>query len=255
MGVGKSVACANAARVLREQGLSKDEQQAVVAVQYFSFDENERLLLLYRQLADQFFHELYYKTQDEMSDEIYALAQRPATIPSLQTFIRVLVAESQTAYLLVDGLDEEYASSERWQAASDVVAFFLSTARQDGSSLKLWCSSQDRRRVRDLLSGAEQIHLTAATNNDDIARLFDDALHSPDFEERDTEAKAAVLQSLKRHVDGNFLWARLMLDATSAAVSMRELQAMLDAGLPGGFEEYLGRKIRSLKPSQHCFLA
>lgn len=247
-GVGKSVICARAVQEIRTQHPS-----FAVAFQYFSFDETDTASTIYRNIAEQLFLELYYP-KEEISDQVYELVQNPANERTLKDLIKVLVAELECTYVFIDGLDEEYADKIRWEGASDVVAFFVDLASQPDSSMKLWCSSQDRGKIRELMESAEQIELGASINSQDIETFFVSALETRDYGELDPPTKARVLSDLKGQVNGNFLWASLMLDTIGDATSLKELQAVVKEGLPEDFEKYLARKIQNLKKSQHGFL-
>lgn len=247
-GVGKSVICARAVREIRTQHTS-----SAVAFHYFSFDETDTAPTIYRNIAEQLFLELYYP-KGEISDEVYELVQNQANEGSLKELIKVFVAELQSTYIFIDGLDEEYADRSRWADASGVVSFLIDLVRQPDSSVKLWCSSQDRGRIRELMDEAEQIELSASINSQDIETLFVSALQKAEYGELDSQTKSTVLDDLKRQVNGNFLWASLMLHTISDVPDMKELQAKVKEGLPEDFEKYLERKIRNLKKAQHGFL-
>jgi hypothetical protein len=248
-GVGKSVLCASVVEKMRTL-----RPTSATVYQYFSFDECDRLLMTYRNIAIQLFYELYDSTE-EISDPIYTITRGPATVPAMKDLIKVLVTELDTTYIFLDGLDEELLESDRWRTAADVVSFFVGIAKQELSPLKLWCSSQDRQRIRELLNSSEEVQVGAATNSKDIERLFSSALENRNFKDLNSAMQTAVLKDLRRQVNGNFLWASLMLDTIGDATSYLDLTAIIQQGLPEDFEKYLERKVRGVRPGQYEFLS
>jgi hypothetical protein len=247
-GVGKSVLCANAINELQESQLD-----AAIVFHYFTFDDSDTRLTIYRSLAVQLFHELY-DGSTEISEHVIEIASGAFNLDSVKKLIKVLIAELRATYIFLDGIDEEISTTERWDAANDIISFLLNIARQEDSPLKFWCSSQDRQKIRSLLGDCEEIHLGAATNDKDIGAFFQAALEASELEELDSSTKSDIQQSLKKQVDGNFLWASFMLETIADAPSLKQLQAVMKQGLPESFEKYLERKIAGIKPSHHAFL-
>ncbi|KAI3326935.1 hypothetical protein HD806DRAFT_378066 [Xylariaceae sp. AK1471] len=250
-GVGKSVICAYAARSIRE-----NDSSCAVASQYFSFDEVETLSIIYRNIAEQLFHQLY-PSIEEISEHVYEITQSPGNeaTTSLKRLIKTFTTELTATYVFLDGFDEVHSVKERWDNTSDVVSFFADLARQPGSTLKLWCSTQQRGKIRDLMKNAESVELSASKNGDDIEIFFADALRTRNFVELDPANSAQVLSDLKQQVNGNFLWASLMLDTISDASSLKQLQNMVEEGLPEDFEKYLASRMKRIKRTHHGLLS
>lgn len=171
----------------------------------------------------------------------------------MRDLIEVLVAELSSTYIFLDGIDEECSNDQRWKTASQVLKFFIDLAQRPGSTLKLWCSSQDLDRVRALLAGADQITLGASINNDDIERFCKASLQR-DFGDIDDITKSRLLDRVKTQVDGNFLWVKLMLPTLSSAVSVVEMEQHIQQGLPLDFMSYIEKQIRSTNKAQHGVL-
>ncbi|KAL0938498.1 uncharacterized protein CTRU02_205108 [Colletotrichum truncatum] len=237
-GVGKSVLCARTIYNFQKSG-------ATVAFNYFSFDETPQVMLIYRYLAIQLFDQLYFSA--EVSDHIIGLIRGNPDVATFQSLISTLVAESQTTFIFLDGLDEEYSEKGRWKSAVDVASFLLGLARQENSPLKLWCSSQDRRKIRELFKGAEEINVGTAENGGDIKKFFNAAIDSQDFAELSTDTKEHVLKSLNESVNGNFLWASMMVDSLESAPTVRKLEEIIENGLPEEFEIYLQNQFQERK--------
>jgi hypothetical protein len=247
-GVGKSVLCA---RMIQE--VQTKHPSAVTAFQYYSFDEIEVLSNVYRNIAEQLFHELYGQ-DEEISDEIYYISQGPSNEFTLKILIEIMVQEAKNCYIFLDGLDEEYSDSKRRDAAEELICFLRGLAEQEGSTIKLWFSSQDRRKLRDSLAGAAVVELSAQTNSQDIEAFFTEALSRKDFTELSGDSKRAILGDLRKQVHGNFLWASMMVETISEATSSKELLLAVKNGLPEDFEVYLEKKVKAFKNNLHCFL-
>ncbi len=246
-GVGKSVLCSHAVESLRTSHM-----HSAVAFYYFAFDEDLDILMVYRDIAMQLFYEVYSE-DEEISEHIYQCTRVSPNVRAMKDLVKILIAELQSTFVFLDGLDEESSDKNRWLVTTDILSFFVDMAKQEMSPLKLWCSSQDRRKIRDHLTGCEEIQLSAATNSQDIEHFFKDALDR-EFTELDTQTRKAILKDLRRQVNGNFLWASFMLDTISEAPDLKQLHAVIKEGLPESFENYLEKKVAGFKPSQHRFL-
>ena len=245
-GVGKSVLCSHAIDTLRAS-----HEQSAVDFYYFTFDEDIDLFMAYRSIAMQLYYEVYTE-DEEISEHVYQCTRGTPNLRSVKDLIEILISELESIFIFVDGLDEESSDKARWEITSDIVSFLVDIAKREMSPLKLWCSSQDRRYIRDILSGCEEIQLGAAMNNQDIEKLFRDALDK-EFMELDSKTKTNILVDLKRQMNGNFLWASFMLDTIGAAPDLKQLYADIIEGLPEDFEKYL-EKIASFHSKQHHFL-
>ncbi|WQF88870.1 Putative NACHT nucleoside triphosphatase, P-loop containing nucleoside triphosphate hydrolase [Colletotrichum destructivum] len=250
-GVGKSVLCAHMIENLRSQ-----EPNSLIAFHYFSFDEPQQPLEIYQNIADQLCFQLYGpNSKEEVSDHISEAIQGILDVPSLQNLIRVLVSESKSTYIFLDGLDEEYSDKGRFSSATKAVSFFKKIATQDLSGLKLWCSSQDRRKIRDMFDNSEVINLTSADNDGDIEAFLSSSLNSDDFEDVELKTKAELLTHLRIQVHGNFLWAAMMVESMEVATSTREVWNAIRKGLPEDFEKFLEKRVQAYKPTHHTFIS
>ncbi|TQN64766.1 hypothetical protein CSHISOI_10718 [Colletotrichum shisoi] len=206
-GVGKSVLCAHTIENLRSQ-----EPNSLVAFYYFSFDEPQQPLKIYQNIAAQLCFQLYGpSSKEEVSDHVSEAIQGNLDVTNLQDLIKVLTVESKSTYIFLDGLDEEYLDKGRFSSATNAISFFMDMATYDLSRLKLWCSSQDRRKIKDLFDNSEVIHVSSADNGGDIEAFFSSSLNSVDFEDVELETKAELLTRLRSQVHGNFLRAAMMV--------------------------------------------
>lgn len=243
-GVGKSFMCAYAVQQL-EQQVSRS-----VAYHYFRFDEPDvSPLAIYRNIASSLLHDIY-KDGEEVPDLVFDKTREKLGEQSMKSLIEVLVSELSSTFIFLDGIDEECSNDGRWKTASHIMNFFIDLSERPGSTLKLWCSSQDWGKVRDLLATADRIHLEASVNNSDIERYCKAALQR-DFGDINNAVKDKLLEDIKNQVNGNFLWAALMLPTLSEAESIGEMQKRVQQGLPMGFEKYLTEKIRSTDKSNY----
>ncbi|OBR07672.1 Zinc finger protein [Colletotrichum higginsianum IMI 349063] len=250
-GFGKSVLCAHTI-----ENLGSQEPNSMVAFHYFSFDEPQQPLTIYQNIADQLCFQVYGpSSEEEASDHVSEAIQGNLDVTSLQNLIRILVTESKSTYIFLDGLDEEYLDKGRFSSATKAVSFFMDIATQDLSGLKLWCSSQDRRKIKDLFDNSEVIHVSSSDNGGDIEAFVGSSLQSVDFEDVELETKAELLTRLRSQVQGNFLWAAMMVESMEIATSTREIWNVVGKGLPEDFEKFLEKRIRAFKPSHHPFIS
>lgn len=238
-GVGKSFICAYAVQKLEQQSSRS------VAYHYFRFDEPEASpLAIYRNIASSLFCDTY-KDCEEVPDVVFNKTSEKLGEQSMKSLIEAITAELNNTFIFLDGVDEECSNDGRWKTASQVMNFFIDLAERPGSTLKLWCSSQDWKKVRDLMGKADQIHLGASVNNDDIEKYCRTTLQR-DFGDINVAVKDKLLEDIKHQVNGNFLWAASMLPTLSEAESVGEMQRRVHQGLPEGFEKHLTEKIQSM---------
>lgn len=243
-GVGKSFICSHVVNRIQQDGSS------AVAFQYFTYEETDiKPLAIYRNIANQLFHALYGHSE-EISDHIDFIIQGQLNEQSMKSIIEVLIAELESSFVFLDGIDEECSDDSRWKTASPVLGFLVALARKPGSTMRLWCSSQYRTAKKSALGDPEQIQLIAERNTADIERFIDNKLNR-DCEDLDSKTKTSLLEDLKRKVDGNFLWAAMMLNTISKASSSTEIQELVKQGLPLSFQDYLEKKIRSTEQAQY----
>jgi hypothetical protein len=244
-GVGKSVMCAHAVSHTKNSYPS-----SAVAFYYYSLDEPDVLLTMYRSIAEQLFYELYGRVEDA-SDQTFDLVQSLSTENTLKEFIITLVSELESTYIFIDGIDEACDDKQLWEDASDILTFLIDLAKTPNSALKLWCSSIDRRAIKDKIQDFESFQLNASTNSQDIESfLTREALDTPVFAELDVPTRDIFLHDLRSQVNGNFLWASMMVETIRDDTSLTcfsEMQDMITEGLPGDFEEYLKKRVKSLK--------
>lgn len=252
-GVGKSTICSQTI-----DRLEASRPEATVAFHFFSFDEEQSPRHVYRNVARRLFFSVYSNERDEISEEVLELLRSDSTsIGALQMMIAALVAEAKSCFILLDGLDEELENSkkERWQNARALLTFFITLASAPDSGLKLWCSSQDHREIRQLFTKAEKIQLSAAKNTGDIEKLLQLALNERDYLDTVAESKKEqILADLRKQVNGSFLWATLMLDVIKDALSLADVEEMVSQGIPHDFETYLERMVRRFPLTQHKFI-
>ncbi|KAI9702286.1 MAG: hypothetical protein M1820_006218 [Bogoriella megaspora] len=244
-GTGKSVTCSFVSKTIRDQVPS-----AAVAYHYYSFDEQVPSTTVYRNIAEQLWDQLYSQ-QDDVSDAIHNLVSSQSdNIRSLYELLRLLLAELGSTYILLDGLDEECADPKgRWSEVAAVVNALTNLRNETSSIIKLWCSSQDHHCVHELLRAFPTITLDAEKNSSDIASFLEDVMPQLSASEVDPGTRKLMLEDLQRKAHGNFLWASLMVDSVSDAISPDDLEKRVHEGLPDEIEEYYARKV-SRVPSQ-----
>ncbi|KAH9226019.1 hypothetical protein K456DRAFT_1755103 [Colletotrichum gloeosporioides 23] len=67
--------------------------------------------------------------------------------------------------------------------------------------------------------------------------------------------KDTILRSLKRKVNGSFLWASMMINVIKEAPTVSHILQIVEEGLPDNFETYLQRMISGYPHSNHEFIS
>ncbi|RAK95688.1 uncharacterized protein BO80DRAFT_469213 [Aspergillus ibericus CBS 121593] len=252
-GAGKSVLTAYA--VEKTQAIGSDK--AAVIYHYFTFDEEFPALMVYRCLAEQLVNRLGKQTGD-MPKEIHRFTQEGATtanVEDLKQVIKMLLEEMSVTYLFLDGLDEECEVDNRKQELFKVLDFFGELGRENPSSLRIWYSSQQRTCLDSQLKSLPSIEITKDLNGRDIERYLSQKIADLDSLELDQGFINLILGDLREKADGCFLWASLMLDSMSDAVTLQMIQRVIQEGLPENYEKYYQRKIDSIQPSLREFVS
>ncbi|KAM0160095.1 hypothetical protein ACHAQE_004710 [Botrytis cinerea] len=225
--------------------------------QYYSFDETFSSLQVYCAIAEQLANRLWTYLED-MPEDIHAFTQRTSTafmIEDVKTFIRMSLSRLPPSYLFLDGLDEECDSGPRWEALSDALGFFIELTLDKSYQLKLWCSSQDRADLNKALKDCAVIEVTKDINSADIERYLSKSILKLDSLDLDEGYQNLILQDLRQKADGCFLWASLMLDSVSSAVTLSAVQCQVREGLPKDYENYYQNKIDKIEASQKSFVS
>ncbi|KAF5879132.1 putative nacht domain protein [Botrytis fragariae] len=225
--------------------------------QYYSFDEIFSSLQVYCAVAEQLANRLWTHLED-MPEDIHAFTQQTSTafmIGDVKTFIRMSLSRLPPSYLFLDGLDEECDSGPRWEALSDALSFFIELTRDKSYQFKLWCSSQDRTDLKKLLKDCAVIEVTKDINSADIELYLSKSILKLDSLDLDEGYQNLILQDLRQKADGCFLWASLMLDSVSSAVTLSAVQYQVQEGLPKDYENYYQNKIDKIEASQKSFVS
>ncbi|OCL03472.1 hypothetical protein AOQ84DRAFT_433927 [Glonium stellatum] len=236
-GTGKSVLCASVVRHIKET-----RPLSGIAYQYYRFDEQCSSMQAFRNIAEQLFEQFHDQLQD-IPDQLHTFVRKNNGDPeNIKKFIEFIVSELP-AYILIDGLDE----GTEWPEVYEVVQFFEELACMTLPAVRLWCSSQDRRWIRQSLEHFKVIQVDEHRNSSDIEEYLKSSLPRIRSLDIDVGTKILILYDLKRQTRGNFLWASLMVEAISAAASLEDIQELIQKGLPKDYEVYYDRKLRSIK--------
>ena len=225
--------------------------------QYYTFDEEFSALQVYRSLAEQLADQIWTQF-DDMPREVHEYTQRSATSSKsedVKMVIRLLINTVPTAYVFLDGLDEECDKKERWNELDEVLDFFTEINTTDSSRLRLWCSSQDRTSLKKKLNFFEIIEITKDLNQQDIKTCLVDRISGLESQEIDPGYRTLILNDLQEKAAGRFLWASLMLDLIANASTLQGVQQVIEQGLPDDYEKYYHRKIKSLDDPQKRFVS
>lgn len=252
-GVGKSVLAAYAVNAL--SGISPDG--AAVVYQYYTCDDDFTALLVYRCLAEQLANQLGKHTAN-MPEDIHTFTQQGGTSArseDIQTIIRMLVERLPATYVILDGLDEMCETEKRRRDLCDVIDFLQQLASAVPNRLRVWYSSQSRACLDSRLTSIPSIEVTKALNSSDIEKYLSMSIVDLDSLELDEGYRNLILQELREKADGCFLWASLMLDSMSNAITLQMVQQLIDEGLPDNYERYYRRKMESIQPPLRGFVS
>ncbi|KAH8724358.1 hypothetical protein GQ44DRAFT_750370 [Phaeosphaeriaceae sp. PMI808] len=252
-GVGKSVLTAYA---IEEARRIKPDTTAV-CFQYYTFDEEFSPLQVYRALAEQLANRLWEHTED-MPEEIHAVTQRTTTSSrseDIKVVIRQLLQRMSTTYIFLDGLDEECDKGPRWHSLEQVLRFLVDLAMIEKMPIRIWCSSQARTCIDDILQLYSTLEVTSTLNNKDIEIYIKDQISTLDDLEMDEGYKNLIIAELGQKADGCFLWASLMLHSIADSNSLHAIQLQIDKGLPTDYEKYYLRKLQGIQASDRDLIS
>ena len=250
-GVGKSVVCAYAI----EQALKLSSHCSVR--QYYTFDEEFSALQVYRSLAEQLADQIWTRLHD-IPREVHEYTQCSATSSKsedVKMVIQLLINTVPTIYVFLDGLDEECDKKERWNQLDEVLDFLTNLNTTDSSRLRLWCSSQDRTKLKKKLNLFEVIEINKDLNQQDIKTCLANRISGLESQEIDPGYRTLILNDLQEKAAGRFLWASLMLDLIANASTLQGVQQVIEQGLPDDYEKYYHRKMESLDDPQKRFVS
>ncbi|KAM4060446.1 hypothetical protein HRG_001994 [Hirsutella rhossiliensis] len=214
-GFGKSALCVHAIEASEKLFRDRSSRSDPAAFYFYDYgEEPENDTTVYLNLADSLFRQKY-AFGDQVSDKIFAFAGSRATGPLLKEFIKAIIEELQVAYIFLDGLDEVLHDSLRANRALQTLNFCLSLTEQKEFDVKVWCSSQDRVKIRTAIekyNAGFWLHLTGEENAPDIEILVRTSAEQMQKDGPDG-MKLRHLHEVMHTIKGNFLWASLAVDS------------------------------------------
>ena len=139
----------------------------------------------------------------------------------VEEILAVSLRHFDTAYLVVDGLDE-------CQNLTEMVGVLLSLFRRM-SNLRVLVLSRDHPQIRSKLGSFPSIELTPRAVKADIDSYVHHTLQQPNFNHIDRLLQSQIGDKICSGAHGCFLWAYLMVNAVEEANSSQELEQLLDA--------------------------
>ncbi|KAG5814143.1 hypothetical protein H9Q74_007931 [Fusarium xylarioides] len=251
-GYGKSVLCVQAIRDFERKFKAWFGRPADTAIHFYdSSDEQELPYTVYRNIARNLFSQRY-PIEDDVPKELYHFSGMDCNETLLREFIITITGELETAYIFIDGVDEVCHDRLRRQFALDTLKFFLSLTTSTTCDVKLWCSSQPRNEIKQLLGNCQFgkcLALTEAENKRDINRFVISKM-GDFFDGELKQRKILSFLSMAEIINGNFLLAAVLTEAIREAATGRKLDELVK-NLPDSFEEYLKKKIRCINPEHY----
>ncbi|SCO57664.1 uncharacterized protein FFMR_14820 [Fusarium fujikuroi] len=251
-GYGKSVLCVQAIRDFERKFKAWFGGPADTAVRFYdSSDEQELPYTVYRNIARNLFSQRY-PIENDVTKELYHFSGMECNETLLREFITTITGELETAYIFIDGVDEVCHDRFRRQFALDTLKFFLSLTTSTTCDVKLWCSSQPRNDIKQLLGNCQFgkcLALTEAENKRDISRFVISKM-GDFFDGELKQRKIFSFLAMAETIKGNFLLAAVLTEAIREAATGRKLDELVN-NLPDSFEEYLKKKIRCINPEHY----
>ena len=217
------------------------EVQPAVAFQFYNFDDQQSTALqTARNLAGQLFEHFWLRLQD-IPEALHAHTQKSAgDLMNVLEFIRLFIRELPVVYIFLDGLDEE-CTVARWKEASKIVDFVVELAKSSPSTVKVWCSTQDRFCIRERFGAFPTMNIKEQVQTD-VDIYLSKTVPGLDNIEVGDETRNWILVELKERANGNFLWASLMIKTLKDEVAcFDDMEQFIKDGLPKDLDEYYQR--------------
>ncbi|KAK3898989.1 hypothetical protein C8A05DRAFT_37409 [Staphylotrichum tortipilum] len=255
-GAGKSVLCAST--------IVKSVLSHCCVFQFLTKDKYVSRNQLLRNMAAQLVRWLEARDPTQFPDalsEFHYLNKDDSL--ALEKLIRRLIAETPSAYIFLDGLDEvEYADEQSLAPTTPgkevalVVEFLVQEVSKSRGTARLWLSSQPLQQIQRYMGQSpgkgliQEFPLETKHTARDILDYLGSAI--PDStEDKNLFARLFAAAAVATEVEGSFLWAKTMLDdLKSRADDSDELIRLAVAGLPNRMSEVYDKVISQIKKQQ-----
>ncbi|KAF8522855.1 hypothetical protein JB92DRAFT_2886428 [Gautieria morchelliformis] len=245
-GFGKTFLCSHALQLI------KDSNPPAAVTYHFYREEHHTGCETLRILAGQLL-ECYGKHSTQVDEKLYLQTQRrTCSLENIQALIMILVENLPRTYFFIDGLDQEVSPDWRWTEASTVLDFLVRLSMKSPDKVRIWCSSQSQPCIREKLKDVIMFDIKDQLGVRDDVTLYLSRVMSHYYPELDQEAdeKDRLLEHLQKRVDGNFLFASLMIDdLEEEAGSLTDLQEIIKQGdLPKTWDDFYRKKFEKIAP-------
>ncbi|KAF8532084.1 hypothetical protein JB92DRAFT_3104133 [Gautieria morchelliformis] len=245
-GFGKTFLCSHALQLI------KDSDPHVAVTYHFYREEHHTGCETLRILAGQLL-ECYGKHSTQVDEKLYLQTQRrTCSLENIQELITILVESLPRTYFFIDGLDQEVSPHSRWTEALTVLDFLVRLSMKSPDKVRIWCSSQSQPCIREKLKDVIMFDIKDQLGVRDDVTLYLSRVMSRYYPELDQEAdeKDRLLEHLQKRVDGNFLFASLMIDdLEEEAGSLTDLQEFIKQGdLPKTWDDFYRKKFEKIAP-------
>ncbi|KAJ7492169.1 hypothetical protein FB451DRAFT_519336 [Mycena latifolia] len=233
---GKSILSSRVIQVLKKEQVNV----ATVIYHFYRFDQTTSASETLRLIASQLF-DAHWNRAHIISKEMHLMTQQSVcSLENVEELIKMLVKLLPKSYFILDGLDEECMnSSNRWTEAATVLDFLIDLAKDVPDRVRLWYSSQYLPSIKEKLKEYVVLDIKEAVKGD-VSMYLSRA--NPKLE---LEVPDLVLRSLRSRADGNFLWARLMLESLNETDSLTDMKQFVAGvgpeGLPETLDDYYRR--------------
>lgn len=215
-GSGKTLLCSNVIKSIHGN--------VPVVFYFYDFNRDSKSIEILRLLAHQLLRIRRILPGDKIIKDLEEMANlEPCSQINVQNMIKLLITDLPKVYFFLDGLDE---SKEQ-----DVLKYLVDLVSNHPKNLHLWCSSQDRTHIREILSSYPTLDINDSVEQDIVSYL---SHNIPQI-----EALADQVPTLTKRAKCNFLWASLMIKHLKEnANSPADIQEVIDSGLPESLYDY-----------------
>jgi hypothetical protein len=257
-GTGKSILCSYVINQMHTTASSSpfpsssapsngDGSPPAIAFLFHKFDiplgEVDALRLLAIQLL-----EVYWLRYHDIPYDLYVKTQvtKEGTTETLKEIITILVKRLKLVCFFFDGIDQE---RNGWQETVSVMDFVLGLAQATtgGDSaedpiVRVWYSSRERSAIKKKLE-PYSLPLDQAALKADVASYLKNAVSSFEVFGFSSQESEHIFESLQERIEGNFLWASMMVcTLKDEARNSKEVAELIKDRMPTSLHAYY-RKI------------
>ncbi|KAF4820561.1 Vegetative incompatibility protein HET-E-1 [Colletotrichum siamense] len=280
-GAGKSLLCSTAIEHVRQK------QDGICLYYFYSFDDNSEVgdgsqtdpdsnvkvvkMKAVALLVDQLFRHICRQDQGVTNYVYDYIKTEEMTIKTLEEVVRLILrdgyryaqgtgnplnTEPIILYVFIDGLDGEKHS----RTAADILKLFDSAGQSHVAVQKYWVSSRDTTMLDQHLETCPAIVIDKHAETDIQDFLTRSVRKFDKNADRGQEVVGEplddwVLRQLKRNSQGNFLYAKLMVEGLKKMFNIDDVVTFIKSGVPNDFENIYRRIFGQYQEHEHKYIS